>query len=352
MKVWSWRQVILRSSLSSTTKLVLLALSSHMNDHGEGCYPSLDTIAQEASLTKKAVVTHIANAVAAGFLVKDRMHLSGKKWASNEYRASIPPEMEPGTPDQQGVKEIHPITDVRGVSGTPEGCTSFPYGVYDVHSNSSENSSLNPKELSPKGKKSYPPEFEQFWSAWPAARRCEKPNAFTAWRDACKKIPSDVLMAALQRYVLTKEATDGFAPYPAKWLKRERWLEFMPEASPAQATSTLDKQDDDTPETAEWFAILQHLRSKHGEAVCRSWFSQLRQMNKQDGQLTLQAPTRFVAEWVKTHYAADILQAMQSVWPDITAVRIEGSPAPQTNRQSPTENTTPAPPARSNSGQQ
>ena len=89
-----------------------------MNDHGEGCYPSLDTIAQEASLTKKAVVTHIANAVAAGFLVKDRMHLSGKKWASNEYRASIPPEMEPGTPDHQGVKEIHPITDVRGVSGT------------------------------------------------------------------------------------------------------------------------------------------------------------------------------------------------------------------------------------------
>jgi hypothetical protein len=325
MKVWSWRQVILRSSLASTTKLVLLALSSHMNDHGEGCYPSLDTIAQETSLTRKAVITHIANAVAAGLLVKDRLKLSGRKWASNEYRAAIPPEMESGTPDHQGVQEVHPITNERGEAGTPEGCTSFPHGVYDVHTNSSENSTLNPKELSPKGKKSYPQEFEQFWMAWPAVRRCEKPNAYTAWREACRKNSADALMTALQRYVLTKEAMDGFAPYPAKWLKRERWLEFMPEASPAQATSTLDKQDHDTPETAGWLVILQHLRSKYGDAVCRSWFSQLRIVDKQDGQMVLHAPTRFVAEWVRSHYTADIAQAAQSVWPELADVRIEGS---------------------------
>ncbi|MBY0408296.1 MAG: helix-turn-helix domain-containing protein [Rickettsiales bacterium] len=362
MKVWSWRQAILRASLESTTKLVLLVLSTYMNDHGEGCYPSTTQIAHDASLTERAVFTHLRKAEMAGFLVRDKRELSGRKWASNEYRAAYPGNDEPYSVENAGVNLIHPTPSpeldsphgsVRDEPDSVEGCTTFMRGMNDVHTNSPKNSPLNSSiELSPKQKKSYPPEFEQFWSAWPAARRCEKPNAFTAWRDACKKIPSGVLMAALQRYVLTNEATDGFAPYPAKWLKRGRWLEFMPETSPAQATSTLDKRDDDTPETAEWLAILQHLRSKHGEAVCRSWFGQLRQMNKQGGQMTLQAPTRFVAEWVKTHYAADILQAVQSVWPGIIAVRIDGSPAPQTNRQSPTENTTPATPAWSDSGQQ
>jgi len=249
MKVWSWRQVILRSSLASTTKLVLLALSSHMNDHGEGCYPSLDTLAQETSLTRKAVITHIATAIAAGFLVKDRMNIRGRKWASNEYRASVPAEVESATLPDEEVKELNPIQndeenlpsrgerhtphdELRGVPNTLEGCTSFLHGVYDVHTNSSENSSINSKELSPSGKKSYPDDFEHFWILWPSSRRCEKPHAYTAWREVCKKIPSAALMEALKRYVVTKEVSDGFAPYPAKWLRRQRWLEFM------QATDT------------------------------------------------------------------------------------------------------------------
>jgi hypothetical protein len=334
MKVWSWRQAILRASLESTTKLVLLALSTYMNDHGEGCYPSTTQIAHDASLTERAVFTHIRKAEMAGFLVRDKRELSGRKWASNEYRAAYPGNDEPYSAENAGVNLIHPMPSpelnsshgkVRDEPDSVEGCTTFMRGMNDVHTNSPKNSSLNPKELSPKDKKSYPPEFEQFWSAWPAARRCEKPHAYTAWREACKKIAPDVLMAALQRYVLTKEAMEGFAPYPAKWLKRERWLEFMPEASPAQATSTLDKQDHDTPETAGWLVILQHLRSKHGDAVCRSWFSQLRIVDKQDGQMVLHAPTCFVAEWVRSHYTADIAQAAQSVWPEIADVRIEGS---------------------------
>ena len=47
MKVWSWRQVILRAQLEPSSKLLLLALSTYMNDHGEGCYPSTNTVAGE-----------------------------------------------------------------------------------------------------------------------------------------------------------------------------------------------------------------------------------------------------------------------------------------------------------------
>ena len=194
---------------------------------------------------------------------------------------------------------------------------------------------MNSKELSTSGKKSYPDEFEQFWILWPASRRCEKPNAYKAWRDVCKKITSDTLMEALKRYVLTKEVTDGFAPYPAKWLKRERWLEFIKSADTAQPMLALDDFSDDTPENNQWRAILQSLLSTHGEAIYRSWFSQLRLAVRNDSLLTLHAPTGFVAQWVQSHYGADITRATQSVWPDITAVHIEYS-ANDANRQSPT----------------
>ena len=343
MKVWSWRQVILRSSLASTTKLVLLALSSHMNDHGEGCYPSLDTLAQETSLTRKAVITHIATAITAGFLAKDRMNIRGRKWASNIYRATIPIEVESDNLDFEDcgdAREAHhtqkneknltsrgerhtPHDGLRGVPNTLEGCTSFLHGVYDVHTNSSENSSMNSKELSPTGKKIYPDDFEQFWILWPAPRRCEKPHAYKAWRDACKKITGDALMEALKRYLLTKEVMDGFAPYPAKWLKRERWLEFIPAENTSPPAPVIYDNVGDTPENNQWRAILQSLLSTHGEAVYRSWFSQLRMAGKNGNILMLHAPTRFVAEWVQGHYGADITRAAQSVWPNITAVHIE-----------------------------
>ena len=61
----------------------------------------------------------------------------------------------------------------------------------------------------------------------------------------------------------------------------------------------------------------------HGEAVYRSWFRQMRLGEIQGSVLTLCTPSRFMAQWVQSHYGADITRATQSVWPDITHVRIE-----------------------------
>jgi len=349
MKTWSWRQLIIKTELESTTKLVLLALSTYMNDHGEGCYPSIAQIAMDTSLSERAIFSHIRKAEMAGFLVRDKRDVRGRQWASNEYRAAYPCTDEPRSVENAGMNDIHPTPSdelgsshggLRDEPNSGMGCTTFMRGMNDVHTNSPENSSLNSKELSPTGKKSYPIAFEQFWILWPAPRRCEKPNAYKAWREASKKIPGDALMAALKRYVLTKEVTDGFAPYPAKWLKRERWLEFIPATDSSPPALAIDDNAKDTPENNEWRTILYSLLSTHGEAIYRSWFSQLRLKDKQGCTLTLCAPTRFVADWVQSHYGAHITLAAQSVWPDITHVRIEcGAEAVRTdaNRQSPTE---------------
>lgn len=136
MKVWSWRQAILESKLQATTKLVLLALSTYMNDHGDGCYPSQDQISLDTSLSKRAVITHIDLAVQSGFLIKDKRQLQGRKWDANEYRASIPSENAPRSPHDEGVHYIHPSSKIeenqgdRGEGDSPQGVLD---GVNQVH---------------------------------------------------------------------------------------------------------------------------------------------------------------------------------------------------------------------------
>jgi hypothetical protein len=136
VKIWSWRQAILKSELESTTKLLLLALSTYMNDHGEGCYPSQDTLSRDTSLSTRSVINHIALAVQAGFLIKEKRNLQGKKWDANEYRASIPSDLEPDSPQEDGVQQIHPISNtvtnpqVRGEADSPDAEAG---GVKELH---------------------------------------------------------------------------------------------------------------------------------------------------------------------------------------------------------------------------
>lgn len=72
-------------------------------------------------------------------------------------------------------------------------------------------------------KTAYTEAFEAFWKLYPS--RKEKPEAFKAWKVALKVAPPEQIMAGLSAYLKTREVLEGFAPYPARWLKRERWSE-------------------------------------------------------------------------------------------------------------------------------
>ena len=341
MKVWSWRQVILRAQLEPSTKLLLLALSTYMNDHGEGCYPSVEQICKDTGLSERTVFYHLKKSESEGFLIIGKRELYGKKWAANDYRAVIPeaninPALTDNNPEVQSLQPT-PSTAIaaphfdeptamvavddesRGATVAAKGCNGCSHGVQQLHTNSSLNSSLNSKkEFSPKIKISYSQEFEQFWMTWPKLRRCEKPNAHTAWLQACAKITPDELLAVAKQYLLSKEATSGFAPYVAKWLKHERWLEFD-----NKPTLTIHDISNDTPENSNFLIILKILQDNHGEAIYRNWFQQLRFASKNDKTLTLHAPTRFICERLKSNFARDIEQAVKIIWPEISDIRIE-----------------------------
>ena len=124
MRVWSWRQAIEKSeTLKPNTKLLLLILANYMNEHGEGCYPSVAKIAKACGFQERAVYRHIDFAIEQGFLIKSKRKLRGSQWASNEYKATYPSgvSVETSHDKQWGV-----TSDRSGVS-VETGCPSPLY---------------------------------------------------------------------------------------------------------------------------------------------------------------------------------------------------------------------------------
>jgi hypothetical protein len=95
MKVWSWRQSVIEAAqLSATTRHVLLTLSVYMNDVGDGCFPTIDTLSANTGLTCRSVITALNMAEIAGFIEKTQHGFAGSQWRRNEYRARLPDHSE------------------------------------------------------------------------------------------------------------------------------------------------------------------------------------------------------------------------------------------------------------------
>jgi chromosomal replication initiator protein len=55
-----------------------------------------------------------------------------------------------------------------------------------------------------------------------------------------------------------------------------------------------------------WQRVSNKLSSRYGEAIFKSWLKPLRYFGSKDGRVTLSVPTRFMREWINSHYADDI----------------------------------------------
>src|SRR5258706_7290870 len=72
----------------------------------------------------------------------------------------------------------------------------------------------------------------------------------------------------------------------------------------------------------QWDRVRVRLRAEVGEAAFRSWLHPLRLDAVRDGQVKMALPTRFMRDWVMTHYA----DRLRSLWsgenPGIKAIEI------------------------------
>lgn len=209
MKIWSWRTAVAKSELHAHAKLVLYTLSNYMNEFGEGCYPSVDTIAKEASLTKKTVLKYIDQAIVFGYLVKKQHGYRGQRWRRNEYEACYPEFAE--LQKKGGVPDTLP--DKKG------GVFHDQKVVYHVHSNTTEEHS-NKKYIYKKENN-----FNEFWLAYPQNGRGKgsKKNALYYYKKALEKTDHKIIMEALTSYTSYIFAKNQFNKDAYGWLKQEGW---------------------------------------------------------------------------------------------------------------------------------
>jgi hypothetical protein len=111
-RAYTWKQAIWESDLKATTKLVLQALASHLNDFGDAMFPSQARLSKLCSLSERAIIEHLQIAEREGWIAPRRRGLAGSKWAANEYVAQWP----------DGVKYVQPRGEPRS-----------PHGVNQVH---------------------------------------------------------------------------------------------------------------------------------------------------------------------------------------------------------------------------
>ena len=72
----------------------------------------------------------------------------------------------------------------------------------------------------------------------------------------------------------------------------------------------------------QWAQIQHRLRTHYGEAVFKSWFSKLELQTIANNRVTLAVPTRFVREWISSHYRHVLLSLWQTLDASIIAVEI------------------------------
>ena len=77
---------------------------------------------------------------------------------------------------------------------------------------------------------------------------------------------------------------------------------------------------------ADWDQIRGNLRSEFGDAAFDSWLKPLTLAGVNEGRITVTAPTRFMRDWVRTHYADRIRALWRGVYPELRSLHIDIGP--------------------------
>jgi hypothetical protein len=94
--LFTWRSAITESGLPPTVRLVALALSLHMSERGDSCFPARQTLADETGLSVRSVDKAIKQLEEAKYLVVDRPAKTKGRGHMNTYRATVPSAREEG----------------------------------------------------------------------------------------------------------------------------------------------------------------------------------------------------------------------------------------------------------------
>jgi helix-turn-helix protein len=151
-RLLAWRKAVVASDLSGTQKLVALVLSLHMNSGGSSCFPSQETIAEEASLGVRAVRDALKTLDGRGFIAREGGRFRGDV---TRYRASLTAERRKDVPPFEEVTrhDVPPSTERKAASDDAKGGISFHERRHDMPTRTSGG---RPEDVLPRQRETTP----------------------------------------------------------------------------------------------------------------------------------------------------------------------------------------------------
>jgi hypothetical protein len=252
-RAWTWRHLIIKSSLPATTRHVLLTISCFMNELGDGCYPTQKQLAEATGLSERAVREHLEVAATSGWIKRSEHGFRGQKWRNHEYKACWPDpqDVEKGAaPSSAPSKEAAEANDER--------CgTSVQKVRHQVPPTSPDTNPIT----SPTGAQERAGGEDRFnilWDLWPEKFR---PDNREAARATFLKIPEARQEAALRASEPYCKAMKGRNRLP-------RMFAFLRSEYPEFVDAPEIDDDGDfviTSKREEWGAWLGNIRRRFGE---------------------------------------------------------------------------------------
>lgn len=149
-------------------------------------------------------------------------------------------------------------------------------------------------------------DFDAFWAAYPPRRPNPRALAEVAFQAAVKAgsaSPAD-LVAAAAAYaaeVRRKGIAEAYIVHARTFLVQQRYRDYVPAATVAAPKA---RAEIDHP-------LWPAMRGRIGETDFHRWIWPLRPVSVVEGErAVLWAPTRFIRDWVRQHYAIDLKAAL------------------------------------------
>jgi len=83
------------------------------------------------------------------------------------------------------------------------------------------------------------------------------------------------------------------------------------------------REDEAAVDHAEWDRVKSRLKQEFGDSAFKSWVTPITPSSLKDGELELTVPTRFMRDWISTHYAERIRTLWQGENPKIRKVTLK-----------------------------
>lgn len=110
--------------------------------------------------------------------------------------------------------------------------------------NANQNQSQKVTPYSPPG--DVKDRFEEFWNLYPHRNGAKKGKAAARkkWAQAIKRADPSLIISKAKAFRSDRQAVDGYAPDPAKWLNQERWTDDIETVRTTQSEEVNYEQSD------------------------------------------------------------------------------------------------------------